>query len=140
MRRSKAAVAAAFTTVALLSIAASPVVAASPNAAAKAKAEHQRIVSYWTAERIAGATSRDFVRSADGSFKLAKQKPEKGKPGGGGSATVLGALVDRRRIHPQDVGQGPVHDEQRRLHLHRDRGPGLGQRSIDRGLRRPLRL
>jgi hypothetical protein len=78
MHRSKTAVAAAlFTVLGLLPLAAAPVLAG--DAQAKAKAEQQRIVNYWTAERIAGAKPRDFVKTADGRFI------PKAKPGGGGT-------------------------------------------------------
>ena len=55
------------------------------DAAAAAKAEHNRIVSYWTAERIASAKHKDYVRNGAG-----KLVPYAGKPGGGGGA-VTGA-------------------------------------------------
>lgn len=64
MRRSRATLAALRTAITLLTVALAPAVAAKPNAETKAKAEHQRIVDYWTAERIAGAQPRDFVRTA----------------------------------------------------------------------------
>ena len=86
MRRSKAAIAAAALTVlALLPLAAAPVAAA--DGQARARAEHQRIVSYWTAERIAGAKPRDFVKSGSGTFEP-RAKPVKPPPSGG---TVTGA-------------------------------------------------
>jgi hypothetical protein len=90
MRRSKAAVAAALLTVlVLLPLAAAPVAAA--NANDKAKAEHARITSYWTAERIANAKVRDFVRTSSGKFV------PKAKPGGGTGAswTQGGPIVQR---------------------------------------------
>jgi V8-like Glu-specific endopeptidase len=90
MRRSKTVAAAAlFTILALLPLAVAPVAAG--DGQAKAKAEHQRIVNYWTAERIAGARPRDFVRTADGKFV------PMAKPGGGTGAswTQGGPVVDR---------------------------------------------
>jgi V8-like Glu-specific endopeptidase len=85
MGRSRAAVAAALlTTLALLPIAAAPVLAQG-----HAAAEQARVLSYWTKERIANATPRDFVRNANGSFSLAKPTPH-AKPGGSGN-NVLGA-------------------------------------------------
>lgn len=76
MHRSKAAVAAALLTVlALLPLAVAPVAAG--DTSTKAKAEHERIVKYWTAERIANAKPRDFVRTNEGKFV------PKAKPGGG---------------------------------------------------------
>ncbi len=92
MHRSKSAAAAALLTVlALLPLAAAPVAAGDPSAAAKA--EHQRIINYWTAERIASAKPRDFVRTNEGKFV------PKAKPGGGGgtgaSWTGGGPVVQR---------------------------------------------
>ena len=85
MRRSRTAVAAAlFTVLALLPLAAAPALAGS--AGDQARAEHARIVGYWTAERIAGAVPRDFVRGADGRFHQAKAEP-RAKPGGSGGVT-----------------------------------------------------
>ena len=83
MHRSKAAVAAALLTVmALLPLAVAPVAAGESKD--KAKAEHERIVKYWTAERIAGAKPRDFVRTNEGKFV------PKAKPGGGTGASWTG--------------------------------------------------
>lgn len=62
-------------------------------AADAARAEHERILAYWTPERMRAAIPRDFVRQSDGSFRLAtpKAKPDgsagKGKPGGSTSPT-----------------------------------------------------
>jgi len=95
MRRSRATIATLLTAIALLSIAVAPSAAAQPNAEARARAEHQQIVDYWTAERIAGAQPRDFVRTPGGTFQ------PKAKPGGGGGGggTVTGASW---------TGAGPV--------------------------------
>jgi hypothetical protein len=83
MHRSKAAAAAAlFTVLVLLPLAAAPVAAGDPSATAKA--EHQRIINYWTAERIANAKPRDFVRTDAGKFV------PKAKPGGGTGASWTG--------------------------------------------------
>jgi hypothetical protein len=91
MGRSKAAFAAAlFTVLALLPLAVAPVAAG--DSKATAKAEQQRIVKYWTAERIANAKPRDFVKTSDGKFV------PKGKPGGGGTGaswTGGGPVVGR---------------------------------------------
>ncbi len=85
MRRSKAAVAAALLTVlALLPVAVAPVAAG--DTAEKAKAEHERIIKYWTAERIANAKPRDFVRTDRGKLEP-NVKPVKPPPGGGGTVT-----------------------------------------------------
>ena len=77
MRRSRSAVLA----ILLLILAAAPAAAARPGDAARA--EHQRIVDYWTADRMQGAIPRDFVRSASG------MKPQ-AKPGSS-SGNVTGA-------------------------------------------------
>jgi hypothetical protein len=50
---------------ALLLFTAAPVLAASPQARPDPeRAEHERIVKHWTAERLQAATPRDFVRTA----------------------------------------------------------------------------
>src|SRR6187551_2621161 len=90
MRRSKATAAALSIALVLVAGLASTAMAGSPSGAdnAKAKAEHDRIVHYWTAERIAGAIPRDFERTTGG-----KLVP-KARPGGGGgtpSGAVTGA-------------------------------------------------
>ena len=59
---------------AALTAALAPAALASAAAPAKednAKAEHDRIVEYWTPERMKAAKPRDFVRQKDGSFELA---------------------------------------------------------------------
>lgn len=72
------------------SILAGPAAAADPAARAKAdQARHDRVVAYWTAERIAGAQPRDFVRLPNGTI-APKAKPNK-PPGQGGGGTVTGA-------------------------------------------------
>ena len=92
MRRSTAAPAALLTILALLSVAAAPVAAGNPEAQSEAGNEHQRIVAYWTAERVADAKPRDFERGANGAFNAARVNPSKGKPGtGGGTGAVTGA-------------------------------------------------
>ena len=87
MGRSRAAVAAGLLTMlALMPIAAAPVLAQNGASAAQA-----RVLNYWTKERIANAKPRDFVRDAKGKFSLASQAP-KAKPGGGGGGNnVIGA-------------------------------------------------
>jgi V8-like Glu-specific endopeptidase len=78
----------ALTVLALLPLAAAPVLAGGP------KTQHERILAHWTKERIAKAVPRDFVK-AGGSIGLApmkgnpNKKPPTPPPGGGGS--VLGA-------------------------------------------------
>jgi hypothetical protein len=91
MHRPKAAVAAALLTLlALLPLAAAPVAAGDTQA--KARAEHERIIKYWTAERIASAKPRDFVKTADGKF-VPKARP--GSGGTGASWTQGGPVVVR---------------------------------------------
>jgi hypothetical protein len=71
--------------VALLTAGSATVFAASSSSGAAARAEHQRIVNYWTADRMAAAKPRDFVRNAHGFVPAAKPN----RPGGG--STVTGA-------------------------------------------------
>jgi hypothetical protein len=91
IKRSRAAIAAALlTTLALVPAVAGPVAAKGD-----AAAEQARVLAYWTRERIANATPRDYVRNADGSFSLVKPGADKtpqgrGKPVSGGN-NVLGA-------------------------------------------------
>jgi V8-like Glu-specific endopeptidase len=85
MHRSKSAAAAALLSIlALLPLAAAPVAAGDTKS--NAKAEQQRVLEYWTAERIASAKPRDFIKTADGKF-VPKAKPG----GGGGGGSVTGA-------------------------------------------------
>ena len=65
-----------------------------------ARAEHQRIVDYWTAERMASAKPRDFVRTARG-FEPAAKPP---RPGGSGT-TVTGASWTKGGAVAQAVGK-----------------------------------
>jgi V8-like Glu-specific endopeptidase len=73
---------------------------ASADRADQARAEHERIVAYWTPERMKAAKPRDFVRQKDGSFALAPTPKAKGKPSGSNSASVTGASWPN--------GRGPV--------------------------------
>lgn len=84
MRRSRPALLA----VVLLILTAAPVAAAPPKDAARA--EHQRIVRYWTAAQQSHATPRDFVRAGTAFAPAAKPDNGKGKPGSG-SGDVTGA-------------------------------------------------
>jgi Trypsin-like peptidase domain len=77
-----------------LTLAAIVVLAALPMAAPvaakdSAKAEHDRIVAYWTPARMQSAIPRDFVK-VGGSFQP-KAKPPKPPGGGGGGGAVTGA-------------------------------------------------
>jgi V8-like Glu-specific endopeptidase len=61
-----------------------------PSAAEAARAEHDRIVAYWTPERIAAARPRDIVRTVVG-FTVAPKPIAKPGRGGGGGGNVTGA-------------------------------------------------
>jgi hypothetical protein len=66
----------------LIVVTAVPLLTAAGNSDA-ARAEHQRVVDFWTPERVAQAVPRDFVRDpVTGRFSPAKKPP--GTPGGGG--------------------------------------------------------
>ena len=83
-----ASVAAAFVLAALPVLASGAIAGGGPSAAARERAEHDRIVSYWTPARVRAAIPRDFVVDSAGRFH---QVP-KAKPGGGGSGgTTTGA-------------------------------------------------
>jgi len=90
MRRTRATVAVVLSMLALLAATAGPAAAGNP------KAEHDRILKYWTAERLANAKPRDFVKTADGKFKPAARPPA---PGGGvvkgASWTDGGAVIQK---------------------------------------------
>ena len=62
--------------------------AAAPATADNARAEHDRIVAYWTPERMKAAKPRDFVRQKDGSFAARRRRPRAG----------TGQLVDRPTV------------------------------------------
>ena len=77
MRRSKSTLfAATLGVLTLVSFAVAP---------AAARSETSRVISYWTADRIAHAIPRDFVRTPQGTFAPSARR---GKPGSG---VVLGA-------------------------------------------------
>ena len=59
----------------LLAASALPAMAAQPATVPAAAADHQRVLDYWTAARIASAQPRDFVLTASG------YQPAAGKPG-----------------------------------------------------------
>jgi hypothetical protein len=66
--------------------------ARSGDANAAARAEHDRILAYWTPARIAAAKWRDYVVDpATGKASLNKGKPGGGGGGGGGGGAVTGA-------------------------------------------------
>ena len=73
-----------------LSLTSTGVAQAAPSrTGAEAKAEHARIVEYWTPARMADATPRDFVKTDHGFVPAAKG----GKPGGGGDGGGTGAVT-----------------------------------------------
>jgi hypothetical protein len=77
---------------AALTAALAPATLASAAAPAdNARAEHDRIVAYWTPERMKAAKPRDFVRQKDGSFALAPT-PRAGKATGG-TTTVISSTT-----------------------------------------------
>ena len=90
----------ALAAVVLFTLGSAPVLAAGARSTDAAKAEHQRIVNFWTAERMAAAKPRDFVRDANG-FKPAAKPP---RPGGGGT-TVTGASWTKGGAVAQAVGK-----------------------------------
>jgi hypothetical protein len=59
-------------------------------AAKPAQTEHQRILAYWTPQRLADAKPRDFVRTPGGGFQKAPHQNAK-PPRPGGGTTVTGA-------------------------------------------------
>jgi len=76
MRIRTVAVVAALTVPMLL-----PAAVGARSADAAAKAEHNRIVNYWTAERMASAKHKDYERTSSGKII------PRAKPGGGGNVT-----------------------------------------------------
>lgn len=71
-----------------------PSAAGARSAEAAARAEHNRIVNYWTAERIASAKSKDFVRSSSGKI-VPYARPGSGGAVKGASWTGNGAIEQR---------------------------------------------
>ncbi len=131
MRRSRAAIAAAlFTVLALLPLAAAPVLAKDHD-----KAERERVFAYWTRERIENAKPRDFVRTPGGSFAAGKPA----KPGGG-TRRRDGCVVDQERRDPVALRQGRVHDGRRGLRLLGDRRHRQSQHALPGPHRGSLRV
>lgn len=79
----------------LLAICAGPASAARPAAADAARAEHQRIVAYWTADRLASATPRDFVRTGSGFSPAGKARPPSQGGNVSGASWTKGGLILR---------------------------------------------
>jgi V8-like Glu-specific endopeptidase len=81
MRLRRTATIAALTVVSLLPLIGSQAIAAGPSAAAaRAAAEHQRIIAFWTPERMRAAVPRDVAFDAVRGYHLEPLA----KPGGGG--------------------------------------------------------
>jgi len=66
---------------------AAPVSAVPPDGPAS---EHDRVVAYWSAERIRSAIPRDYVLDPS-SGRIVPEKAGGGRPGGGGGTSVTGA-------------------------------------------------
>ena len=60
-------------------------------AQARTLSEHDRIVAFWTNERVAQATPRYFVLDPSSKRLVPMGKPGGGGGGGGSTSTVLGA-------------------------------------------------
>lgn len=74
---------------AVLGSSAPPAAAAPSDTGAAARAEHQRVVKFWTPERVAKAVPRDFIRDpVSGRFAL---EPSSAKPTGKPASKVVGA-------------------------------------------------
>ena len=67
--------------------------AAKPVDPGSAAAEHQRIVDFWTNERVAKAIPRDFVKTGPGQYAPAAKPDNPGKPGGGGGGGGDGSVT-----------------------------------------------
>lgn len=65
-------------------------VAAPAQARGPEQSRHQQIVAHWTAERLASAVPRDFVRHPGGGFGPAA-KPDRPPGGGGGGGDTTGS-------------------------------------------------
>jgi V8-like Glu-specific endopeptidase len=85
---------------AIVALAAAPVNAA-PGASAEARAEHQRIVAFWTPARMKAAIPRQVERAAPARLPMAKPA----KPGDGGTATVTGASWTKGGLVRKAVGK-----------------------------------
>ena len=100
-----------FAALLLLTLSAAPALSAPPAPPARpdaARAEHDRIVRYWTPERMASASPRDFVRSGNRFMPAAKPPGTPGGGGGGGggsSSTVTGATWSKGGDVADGVGK-----------------------------------
>lgn len=103
MRRSRTAFTAA-TVLSLLLVTMLAGPASAGDREARARAEHARIVAYWTPARVASAIPRDFIRQPDGTFSPKAKPGSPGKPGGGGGGD--GGVVKGASW----TGGGAIHD------------------------------
>jgi hypothetical protein len=90
----------------LLGLSALPVAAAPPSVADAARADHDRIVTYWTPARMAAAQARDFVRTPNGYANSPT------RPAGGGSGAVTGASWPN--------GTGAISKSEGKVYFHMD--------------------
>lgn len=100
--------------VALLVALTLPAVAGARSGIAAAQAEHNRIVAYWTPERVAHAQWKSYERQADGTFK------PNAKPGGG-SGAVTGASW---------TGNGIIEKQSGRILFHQGTGDWICSGSV----------
>ena len=77
--------------IAALALVIVPAIAAPAGAAGGGHAERDRILAFWTKERLHSAIPRDFVRSDRGLAPQARPVKPPRPPGGGGSGSVTGA-------------------------------------------------
>ncbi len=92
-------------TLLLLILAAAPAAAAGPGRAEAPRAEHQRILNFWTPERMAAAEPRDFVRTPTGFKPAAKPEKPPGGGGGGSGSVVTGAKWTKGGAVNDSVGK-----------------------------------
>ena len=106
------------------------------------RAEHTRIVHFWTPARVRAAIPRDFAFDpVRGSHVAPKAKPTKPPGGGGGGNTTGASWPNGTRQGLQGNRQGAVHDGRLAVRLQRHRPqqqPRRHRRRRDHG--RPLRL
>ncbi|CAN5639131.1 peptidase [soil metagenome] len=89
----------------LLILTAAPAAASGPGRADGAKAEHERVLRFWTPAKMAAAQPRDFVRSGNGFSPNARPPKPPGGGGGAGSAAVTGATWSKGGAVAESVGK-----------------------------------
>lgn len=91
---------------AVLGSSARPAVAAPSETGVSARVEHQRIVDFWTPERMARAVPRDYVRDpATGRFELAPDRDTPTAGAGPNSSIVRGATWTGGGLVRQTTGK-----------------------------------